>query len=1671
MSSKKINNITGAGGGKAGSPPTEVKDNRFSSVIARVLTAYSSGTTGGLVDGEKSIFLNETRLQAADDSYNFQGVTIGETDGTGFVTVSPPPPGPSFKGTLKPTARSNFTNVTNTVNINTSVEFGTPIIRTVSDVDVDAVRIIMTMLSLQKIESDGDIKGTSIQIQLEVRDPGAGIWENRGTKTIVGKSSGPFQQQFRIAGPDTITAAWDWRVTRLTADSTSSRLSNDSTVQAAVELFYGSEDYIGTSAIGVEIATEDFGNTLPSVAFEVSGVKVRVPSNYNLVAGIPGYTGIWDGTFKFESTSNPVWHIYHLIIDDEIGLGLDESFVDRYNFYEAAQYCDAVDGTGTFVGVDDGAGGVRRRFTFNTQIRGQKDGIEMLQEIASSMRAILYFGAGAVVLKQDAPRATARIVTNDNVKDGSFAYSSTSAKDRITVAKVSYNDPDDFFKLRYVVYPKQEDWATDANILRFGRNETEVVKLGCASEAEAEAYAKWIVYTSVNEDRTVTFIGSPEFLLTRPGDVLEIADRRLAGAANFDQRYGGRIAGGTLTTVDLDYPIELAVGETYTITIIGADGTTLETRDITTVAGVDISTVTVSVAFSAVPTTGFTWLVTGTDIAPQKFSVINIERKEGLEVELFCIKYDETKFAAVESGIILTPKPYTKIDVTNPLPPTTLTFQVAPRMDELQGTMNSLIVRWTASATELVTRYKVSWSRENEIPTTSLVAGGITEFTIPNVTAGVYKIVVVSVNPLGYESVALTGSKTITYADGTYDWEGVASTILPPTITSSATFGGKDLKVEWTRDAANDQPGIVLKDYVVEFSTDATLRRRKFTTDLYAEYLYDEQLADLNNVPNRAISVVVKERDAYNRESADATLAMSNPTPTAPSFTLNPGFNTVYVDITPSADIDIAGYVVFKGTSPAFTANDASVVYKGPSPSYTDNALGEATTYYYKVAAYDQFDDTVANLTISGELNTTTVTVKGSIVDYNFEGLEFSEAANVVTWTAGTVYELEGGVVTTTAITGGNDTWTTGTLYFFWDPVAEIISTDTDLANLYQTGEARRIVATYDGTILREGTNKPIFDGADIIANTVGATQVVTSGLITNSAQINDAVIQTANIGDLQVDTIKIASGAVTQPDTASTADTTEYIGSDWSGDGRWSIQVMQPRGSVNVEVTEAAGLEPEEYYFARISRISPFTNNDQYNNLGEDWQDTRYTYRELFSTAAFLNVPGSDFVTKNPNYPAPTSITPTGALSNTLVTYNGVEYREIVWDTSGSLEVQGGMLRGVQYFALAGGGGGGYDGGGGGGGGGVISNTYGFDVNGQSMAIAVGKRNTTSTHTITIGTGGAGSAVSTAAGTKGNDSIIAFDNEFLVPDWPDDTLGVDPGTMAPWYYSTTEAAEMITTITVEGGGGGGSNGTGKDGTGGGCGGGGACGSGAKGLGNNLYFGVDNLCQHQGGPGGDGSPSTSSTGRGGGGGGATQVLSNGLGETGVDGSTLRASAGLGFTSFFSFTTLPTGSSVTDYARGGFGGRRSTTGLPFAPTTTDPVDKYYGHGGYGGNTGGGINGTDGTKGLVAIRFPTDQEALRPYTAHYIDSTSEFVFADGTTPGTNMNDVSLFYVHDDAPSPGYILSRYTSASVNPYYSSGDSIEVEFRFSSFSTMPQNGAVYGRNRSMAATWIKFFR
>ena len=495
----------GGGGGQSARAAREDPNTLRSKRVARVIDLISEGPIVGLVDGWKSVFLNDTPLQSANGSVNFNGVTFETRDGD---PVQDPIPG-------IPSASSE-------VIVNTEVKagFNNRLVRTINDTEVDAATVTIRLPSLSKQDTTtGDLHGTDVRIQIYLVPSNAARTLMRD-HTISGKTTSPYEISFRVpmfgAGP------WELEVSRATADSDSVTLRNETWWTSYTASIEAKLEYPDSALIGLAVDAEQFGAEVPQRAYEIKGRIISVPTNYDPVTRI--YTGIWDGTFKQAWTDNPAWVFYDLLTHERYGLGehVGAAAVDKWRLFEIAQYCDGL--------VADGFGGQEPRFTCNVAINTRQQAHDVLNALASVFRGMPYWSSGLVTATQDAPADPVRLVTRANVIDGEFIYEGSALKARHTVALVSWTNPDNGYR------PSIEVVEDTEALERFGYREKQVVAYGATSRGQAHRFGKWSLFAEQNETELVSYVAGLDHADVRPGDIVSISDDTIAGA-----RYGGRV--------------------------------------------------------------------------------------------------------------------------------------------------------------------------------------------------------------------------------------------------------------------------------------------------------------------------------------------------------------------------------------------------------------------------------------------------------------------------------------------------------------------------------------------------------------------------------------------------------------------------------------------------------------------------------------------------------------------------------------------------------------------------------------------------------------------------------------------------------------------------------------------------------------------------------------------------------------------------------------------------------------------------------------------------------------------------------------------------------------------------------------------------------------------------
>ena len=668
----------GGGGGKGGggrSTPTEQDDTLQSTQFANVLDLISEGEIGGLEDGNKSIFLDDTPVQAADGTNNFEGFTVVTRVGTQAQTHLAGP----FNTTERETA------------VGVEVTNGTSVTRSITDTDVDRLRVTLTIPSLQVLEDDGDVVGNSVQIKIQIQYNSGG-YNDVITDTISGKSSNRYQRDYLV----NLTGSFpvDVRMVRVSADETSQKRASSTIFQSFTEIIDDKFRYPNSALVGLRFDSRQF-NSIPTRKYLIRGIKVKIPSNATVDTtthlGRITYSGIWDGTFQAATwTNDPAWCLYDLLISERYGAGVPESSLDKYDFFAISQYCNEL--------VDDGAGDVEPRFSLNMLINSRDEVYNVIQQMTAIFRGIAYYGAGTLQLLQDKPSDPQYLLGPSNVVDGIFEYSGSSQKARHTVAVVAWQSYDTRGDVEYE-YVEDHD-----AVAKYGIIKKDIKAIGCYSQGQAHRIGKWTLLSEQNLTEVVGFsVAIESGIILRPGMVIDIADPVKAGA-----RRSGRIKRASTTRIATDSADDLVTSLAAAnnpklsvilpsgiveqrsvpvggITFAGGeetvsagqfevedgddllleDGNKYILQGDTIVDGVDID---VTPAFSEAPAPGTVFLFQNDEIQSQQFRVVSVaEAEEGI-YGVSAVAYNSTIYDAVESDNELTDRDISNLSlIPNPV--------------------------------------------------------------------------------------------------------------------------------------------------------------------------------------------------------------------------------------------------------------------------------------------------------------------------------------------------------------------------------------------------------------------------------------------------------------------------------------------------------------------------------------------------------------------------------------------------------------------------------------------------------------------------------------------------------------------------------------------------------------------------------------------------------------------------------------------------------------------------------------------------------------------------------------------------------------------------------------------------------------------------------------------
>ena len=499
------------------------------------------------------------------------------------------------------------------------------------------------------------------------------------------------------------------KVERITADSTSNRLANKTMWASYTEIIDAQFRYPNTAYIGVKFDSEYFNN-IPVRTYEIYGIKVRVPSNYDPETRT--YTGLWDGTFKVAYTNNPAWILMDVVTHKRYGLGdrLGEFSVDKWALYKIAQYCDQM--------IPDGFGGQEPRFTCNLWLTEQRSAYDVLSDLCSIFRAIPVWNGTELTFIMDRPSDPVWTYTNANVVGGQFSRQYSAMKARHNAIQVEYKDAENNYEntIEYI--------SDDEQIRKFGLNLKKVTAFGCTSRGQAFRTGKWILETERLETETITFTVGSEGLMNIPGDIICVSDNHFAGT-----NIGGRVQAIHGRTLTLDREIQFSAN--HFLSYINAQAKHQKIR-ITAVSGKQVTLESDPVGLSL---QGVWSLLTQT-VASQLYRCMTVTENEEGTYTIFALQHEPQKEAIVDNGASFEPRNTSVIKT--------------PTLESLnaEATPNGLKLNWSSTAGVGTLTYDIKILKAGNLYAYHKSISS-TEFSTEDLPDGDYTVVVLAKNASG----------------------------------------------------------------------------------------------------------------------------------------------------------------------------------------------------------------------------------------------------------------------------------------------------------------------------------------------------------------------------------------------------------------------------------------------------------------------------------------------------------------------------------------------------------------------------------------------------------------------------------------------------------------------------------------------------------------------------------------------------------------------------------------------------------------------------------------------------------------------------------------------------------------------------------------------------------
>lgn len=677
--------LNGAGGG--GAKQIQNQNNSYARISGLLVT--SGGETDGPYGAtpqikEQNMFFNETYFRdPGSNTYNMQGIRWTYRKGVPNQPLVGITPGISdFQSDGVEKITKALTN---------------GLIKQVRDVDADFVDAIIRCRLLQTKASDGDQKPTEVRLQVFAKRNSSPVWEPRTPFYQFTKNTEGFDTDHTIPAPAKTSIpddGWQFKIVRETPDSTDDRRINDTELVGWNEVlnkdltYDGSTNGVPVSLIGLEINSANYGEgEFPPFAMYSSGKKVRVPSNYNTATRT--YTGVWDLSWKWEDTDDPVWLSYDMATS-KLGGNLPDRKFNPAQLLAASKWCsEKVNG--------------RPRYTLNKQYWESRPLWEHLQEVAKTFRGRWYYnGRHYHLLVEMAGQPVRHFINNDKIEGGLFDWTETAPEDRFNEARTSYMNLAKFSRESVTVVRDQDniDAMKVNNVANGGVVSVQLDKEGCDNEDEARYWAHQFILSSLYETDVCSFTTGISGEYFQPGERIQV----------FDYVRNGETPVGRVKRVDsnntfrLDVPYTFKKNRSYQIKAMV--GLTMKEFTLPPAAS-DVTTDLVTITGHGLVAETPLMIVDSQGVKPWEGRIVSVQSEGPGKYSVVCQQWREDKFT-LSAGLPPAPPNNWPVISGKIGAPTHFRGKEWATPDEIRGAISRIELNWNAPTVGAVSSYSLA---------------------------------------------------------------------------------------------------------------------------------------------------------------------------------------------------------------------------------------------------------------------------------------------------------------------------------------------------------------------------------------------------------------------------------------------------------------------------------------------------------------------------------------------------------------------------------------------------------------------------------------------------------------------------------------------------------------------------------------------------------------------------------------------------------------------------------------------------------------------------------------------------------------------------------------------------------------------------------------------------